>query len=177
MSVVCRPTDEESGAVLSLRVGLATADLLERYVGGSIRLKWPNDLMLADRKLGGILCEARWQGGSLGWVAVGLGLNVSNPIPDDLRAVATSLREEGSAVEADELAELLAAAIGQLSALTGGLDPGELARFDRRDWLAGRALVEPAVGAAAGVDAAGQLLVRAPDRSVIPCRSGHVVLG
>src|SRR4029077_14678071 len=50
-----------------------------------IALKWPNDLMLDDRKVGGILGEARWQGESLAWVAVGLGLNVQNALPAAVR--------------------------------------------------------------------------------------------
>ena len=52
--------------LLSLRAGLAVAELLETLgAEGRIALKWPNDLMLDDRKCGGILCEARWQGAAL----------------------------------------------------------------------------------------------------------------
>ena len=47
--------------VLSLRVGLALAPALEPFCDERVRLKWPNDLYVGRRKLGGILVEARWR--------------------------------------------------------------------------------------------------------------------
>jgi len=91
LSVLARPASTGL-EVLSLRAGLAVAVLLDRLgAAGRVELKWPNDLMLDDRKVGGILCEARWQGGTLAWVAVGLGLNVTNAPPPELAATATHL--------------------------------------------------------------------------------------
>jgi len=58
--------------VISVRVGLAVADAVDALLGrGETRLKWPNDVLLADRKLAGILCEGRWHGERLQWLAVG----------------------------------------------------------------------------------------------------------
>jgi BirA family biotin operon repressor/biotin-[acetyl-CoA-carboxylase] ligase len=56
------------------------------------RLKWPNDLVVDDRKLGGILAEAVLEGGELRAVVVGMGLNVNwpLPLPDDLAETATA---------------------------------------------------------------------------------------
>ena len=77
--------------VLSLRAGLAVADVLDGLPSvPPVLLKWPNDLMVGERKVGGMLCEARWQGTTLAWVAVGLGLNVRNPIPAELADRAVS---------------------------------------------------------------------------------------
>jgi len=74
LSVLSRPATAGLELV-SLRAGLAVAELLERLgVSGRIMIKWPNDLMLDDRKTGGLLCEARWQGAALAWVVIGLGL-------------------------------------------------------------------------------------------------------
>ena len=58
--------------------------------------------MLDDRKLGGVLCEARWEGDALAWVAVGVGINVRNPIPARLASTAVALAEvlPGSTPEA-----------------------------------------------------------------------------
>ncbi|MEO0824875.1 MAG: biotin--[acetyl-CoA-carboxylase] ligase [Cyanobacteria bacterium J06635_15] len=47
-----------------------------------VRLKWPNDLILCGRKLGGILTESRLVAGRIAWVVVGVGLNWSNRVPD-----------------------------------------------------------------------------------------------
>src|SRR5690606_9256508 len=65
--------------VLSLRIGLRLAPVLERWTPTPVRLKWPNDLLVDDRKLGGILVEARWRGERLDWVAIGLGINLAPP--------------------------------------------------------------------------------------------------
>ena len=81
LSALYRPPSTGGLELLSVRVGLAVARALDPYVPTPVRLKWPNDLMHDGRKLGGILCEARWQGAALGWIAVGVGLNVRNPVP------------------------------------------------------------------------------------------------
>src|SRR5262245_17469457 len=94
LSVLYRLPSPGGVELLSLRLGLLVAAALEGTAPElPVMLKWPNDLILRDRKLGGILCEARWQGESLAWVAAGLGLNVTNSIPDELRHTATALGE------------------------------------------------------------------------------------
>src|SRR3989441_4832476 len=50
------------------------------------RSKWPNDALLGDRKLAGILCEGRWQGNTPQWLALGVGVNVRNAIPAAVRS-------------------------------------------------------------------------------------------
>lgn len=59
--------------------GIATA-LRDR--GIPVRIKWPNDLMLGDRKLGGILTETRVQQGTIAKAVVGVGINWANPVPE-----------------------------------------------------------------------------------------------
>ncbi|MCX7027632.1 MAG: biotin--[acetyl-CoA-carboxylase] ligase [Spirochaetes bacterium] len=75
---------------LPLRVGLAGACALRsRYPGLDIRLKWPNDLMALNKKMGGILCEF-----SNEWFFAGIGLNLSRAAyPDQLACKATSIDE------------------------------------------------------------------------------------
>lgn len=61
---------------LSLAVGVATVDALEREGVGGLQLKWPNDVMLRHRKLGGILIETvNARDGTLD-VIIGVGINV-----------------------------------------------------------------------------------------------------
>jgi len=77
---------------LSFAVGTATA--LRRAGFPRVALKWPNDLLLGERKLAGILAEARGDGME-GGLVVGLGLNVNqqaSDFPVPLRETATSLR-------------------------------------------------------------------------------------
>jgi BirA family biotin operon repressor/biotin-[acetyl-CoA-carboxylase] ligase len=162
--------------VISLRVGLAVADAIQGRVPEPLQLKWPNDLMLEGRKVGGVLCEARWQGDALGWVAVGIGMNVRNRIPDELGASAVSLAELIPETTVDEIAEPVVAALRVLDLASGRLSPSELNRFARRDWLRGRTIREPVTGTVTGVGEDGALLVRVASGSDVSLRSGPVEL-
>jgi BirA family biotin operon repressor/biotin-[acetyl-CoA-carboxylase] ligase len=176
LSVLARPATAGL-ELLSLRAGLAVAELLGRLgAGHRIGLKWPNDLMLDDRKTGGILCEARWHGASLAWVVIGLGLNVGNRPPPELEASATRLGAALAGLTPDALVEPVVAALRVVDAAAGPLTDGEQARFAARDWLRGRALDAPVAGTAAGVADDGALLVRRADGTTVPVRAGSVAV-
>src|SRR2546426_11723367 len=95
------PPPLPAAGVLSLRIGLVLADVVEEVLGvrppslsgPRAALKWPNDVLVGDRKVAGILCESRWQGDTLQWLGVGIGVNVVNGIPAGLAERAASLRE------------------------------------------------------------------------------------
>ncbi len=147
--------------LLSLRAGLAVAGVLDGIPAvNPVRLKWPNDLIVHDRKVGGLLVEARWQGDRLQWVAIGLGLNVSNDLPTGLRDRATSLRAYCAETTVEALAEPLARALQGLELEAPRLSEDELGAYARRDWLRGRPVSSPVEGAAHGIGADGRLLVR-----------------
>ncbi len=176
LSVLCRPTSLPALEVLSLRVALSIADAIEHLVpSAGLLLKWPNDLMLTGRKAGGILCEARWQGSVLGWVGVGVGINVTNPIPEELQGRAARLAAVAPGLEPEQLLAPLIAAIDGAAMRSGALQEDELGAFHRRDWLLGRHLAEPVVGVADGVESDGRLRVRVPS-GITLLRSGGVVL-
>jgi BirA family biotin operon repressor/biotin-[acetyl-CoA-carboxylase] ligase len=155
--------------LLPLRAGLAVADV----AGGGALVKWPNDVLLEDRKLAGILVEARPSGG---WAVLGIGINVAvDPaaLPPELRDRAATLGRPPSALE-PTLRELLAA-------LAARLDEPAAASLDAlraRDALRGRAVRwSGGAGTGAGIDAAGSLLVRLADGSVLTLDAGEVHLG
>ncbi len=167
MSVIVRPP-AAALEVLSVKIGLRLAEALDRLLvaPASIALKWPNDLLIAGRKVAGILCEARWQGDRLGWVVASVGLNVRNPVPSGLEDRATRLADHGFAAGPESLADPLRTAILTAAAGAGGLDAAELADFTARDWLRGRALADPAQAVALGITPSGKLRLRRPDGSV-----------
>jgi biotin-[acetyl-CoA-carboxylase] ligase BirA-like protein len=105
--------------------GIALARGLSRAFGLPVRLKWPNDLLVVGRKLGGILVEARGVGKE-GYAVIGIGLNVT-ATAEDLTGLpgATSLQLAGAPTETlVEDAPLLAL----LDVLDGtlGSEPGDL---------------------------------------------------
>jgi BirA family biotin operon repressor/biotin-[acetyl-CoA-carboxylase] ligase len=176
LSVLSRPATTGLELV-SLRAGLSVAELLDRLgVSGRIMIKWPNDLMLDDRKTGGLLCEARWQGAALAWVVIGLGLNVMNPPDAELEPSATYLGLATPGLQASDLAEPVITTLREVDAGAGVLTPVEQRHFAARDWLRGRALDAPVEGVAAGVAEDGTLLVRREQGAVASVRAGTVVL-
>ena len=145
LSVLARPA-EAGLELLSLRVGLVVAGVLERLgVGGALRLKWPNDLMLGERKFGGVLCEARWQGAMPAWVTVGVGLNVANAPPEELAAVATYLASSRPGLTPEALVVPVIDAVRAIDPVGGSLTPSELAEL-RPARLAPRARARGAGG-------------------------------
>lgn len=175
MSILYREVSEPGLEFLSLRIGLAVVTAIESTIPGlRLGLKWPNDVMLGDRKAGGVLCEARWQGAQLGWVGVGVGINVVNPIPEELKDSAVALATAG----ATNVEELVAPVVTRLRELRLGvtaMPPEELAEFRGRDWLQGRPLTEPVAGIARGIAADGALLVERVDGSMVSAKAGRVI--
>lgn len=156
LGYIARPAAPLESGVLGLRVGLALVDALAT-LGFEPRLKWPNDVMVSDRKAAGILCEARTdERGS--WVAIGVGINVRGPLPDTIAATAVAL----STVRPDVgRVAVLERFVPRLHALSGAprLTENERRAFARCDWLRDRPLTEPIAGTARGIDPDGALLV------------------
>ena len=162
LSVVARPTRTDALEALSLRIGLALASLLELEFPAlpTIGLKWPNDLVLGDRKLAGILCEARWSGSACQWVVIGVGLNVRNPLSDALAGGATRLADWAPEADAEVLSGPCVAAVTLAARAAGPLSGIELNAFAARDALTGRRVLDPVAGTADGITAGGALRVR-----------------
>ncbi|HEY5014970.1 MAG TPA: biotin--[acetyl-CoA-carboxylase] ligase, partial [Acidimicrobiia bacterium] len=92
------PPDERHLALVV--AALAAIDAVDDHCGFRPRLKWPNDLVVDDRKLAGLLAEAL-PGGE---IVVGMGLNVDwATFPTEIEATATACNREGRAVPRDEL--------------------------------------------------------------------------
>ena len=162
LSVVARPARTDALEALSLRVGLAVAAALELASAPLPRLgiKWPNDIVVAGRKLAGILCEARWTGGRCQWVVIGLGVNVRNPIPPELERIAVAMSSWDPAADPAALAAPIGAAIGLAARGAGPLTEPELRAFASRDALANARVSDPVAGIAEGIGANGALRVR-----------------
>ena len=79
-------------AQIAFVAALAVADLASTYAPASkVSLKWPNDTLLAGRKMSGILVESGPGGGGL-WLAVGIGVNLGEA-PTDIERLATALAD------------------------------------------------------------------------------------
>ena len=175
LGMLLRPPVPVAG-VLSLRIGLVLADVVEAVVPGRRpELKWPNDVLVDDRKVAGILCESRWQGDALQWLGVGVGINVANAVPAELEQQAISLSELRPGVRRIDVLDVLVPALVRLTAHGAQLTEFECAAFARRDWLRGRHIRAPLAGRAAGIRPDGALLVDTGAGTTM-VRDGHVEL-
>lgn len=164
---------------LSLAVGVALVRGLQRVGVDGVRLKWPNDLLLSDRKLGGILVEL--QPGDVRSAVIGIGINLRLPAAAVEGIEPASLEETGVAISREALTATL------LEALCATLDDYGLAGFPavRQAWERANAhagkqvqILGPGIvleGQCRGVDADGALLLET-DRGVERIISGDVSL-
>ncbi len=98
LSIVLRPkVSPEAMNLLPLHVAVIAAQAIENSTHLKVECKWPNDLLINKKKVGGILIEGSIREGKLDYVVVGLGLNVNQTsFPPDLLQKATSLRLESN---------------------------------------------------------------------------------
>jgi BirA family biotin operon repressor/biotin-[acetyl-CoA-carboxylase] ligase len=111
------PADDLSRGLSSVPLlsAVAVAKAVQAVSGLKPSLKWPNDILVGDRKLGGLLCESSLSGQSKTFVVVGIGLNVNSrreSFPEDIREIATSIVAETGRL--CDRASLLAALLSEL---------------------------------------------------------------
>ena len=176
ISVLRRPSASIESAVLSLRVGIELAAALEPLVGHPVALKWPNDLVVGERKAGGILCEMRWHGARPAWVAIGVGINVANRLPDGLRPTATRLAEVAPEISVARIRDAVIPVLRTVRVDATVLDRLELEAFDRRNWLRGRVVSSPIHGTVGGIDQSGGLELTGRDGTRHILRTGDLTL-
>ena len=171
-SILLRPPPGRNVPELSLVAGVAVADALERTLGLSVQLKWPNDVMLRRRKVAGCLAEVRD-----GVVVLGIGLNVNqtrDELPEHAGSVLTLTGRESdreallSALLQDLEARYSDWSEGGLDAVYEGLGP--------RDFLRGRRVsVNGTSGVATMINREGRLEIQVGHGEVVTVESGEVV--
>lgn len=175
LSIAFPASEGVSQEALSLRVGLALAEAVQRLGGRGVGLKWPNDLLWQGKKLGGILIEARRAG-----VVVGIGLNHLRRRHDRgaIEQPTTSLQDvlgRRLPTRSRVLAEIVRGVLHEL----GEVSMTWNARFARFDVLNGRSIrvIEAEniawFGVAEGIDAQGYLRVNTA-KGVRLCHAGEV---
>jgi BirA family biotin operon repressor/biotin-[acetyl-CoA-carboxylase] ligase len=169
---------------LSLAVGVAVAEAVEAEVGVALELKWPNDLLLEGRKLGGILVElVRIEEREV--AIIGIGINVRQPA-HVASAIDQPWADLASRVPApisrNALAAAIIAATLRIFEIVGD---GAFERVVRPRWLKRDAFADRPVtvagptlrieGVARGIDGTGALLVETPE-ALRAIASGEVSL-
>lgn len=180
VSVLLRPRlDPQQTALFSFAAALAVHQAVrEALPEAALALKWPNDVLVSDKKISGILLEAAPpENGLVDWLVVGAGINVAHH-PETALYPTTSLAAEGAQVTAEKI----------LEAFLEGLDHwrSTLSRdgFEplRKAWLAHaktgpmkvRLPQETLEGAFGGLDSHGNLILRLADGAERAIAAGDV---
>ena len=172
---------------VTLAIGIGIAQALERLGARGVGLKWPNDLVVRDGKLGGILTETRSSGGGVLTVVIGIGINIDLSNVGQAESIRSRIgyaSDLASCVrELPSRSHISAALIEALfNSLATFEDDGFAdfhAQWDRFDWLHGqRVRVEQDGGIVAGlcqgIDGDGALLLRT-DGGRIRILSGSIL--
>lgn len=92
-SMILRPPFVKNLQLITLLTGVSVAASIRKSFGLEARLKWPNDVLLNGKKVGGVLVEGKIESDSVHYIIVGIGVNVNNELPPELRETATSIHE------------------------------------------------------------------------------------
>jgi BirA family biotin operon repressor/biotin-[acetyl-CoA-carboxylase] ligase len=170
MTLVTRPAVAPALAPrISLMASVAVAEAIESLYGLPARVKWPNDVLISDRKVCGILAEMEGECDVVHYVNVGVGLN-ANAVVGEIQTGAVSLAELlGAPVDRKRLVRAVVEGVLARLSLLG--DAFTLDEWRRRAVTIGREVSiaggrEPVVGTALDIDSTGALLVRQADGSV-----------
>ncbi len=173
---------------LTLLAAAATARAVEETLGLKLEIKWPNDLELDGRKLGGVLAEARTESARIPYAVVGIGLNAHAPLEvfaGEIDRPVTSLDVAmGVPIDRDRLiGRVLGACLAGYDDFCARGPAAGLDEWNRRSATAGRLLrVELAKGTIEGwdegVDEEGRLILRLPGEGTVTRRvaAGEVLL-
>jgi BirA family biotin operon repressor/biotin-[acetyl-CoA-carboxylase] ligase len=178
LSILLRPARAMAEAGLfSLICGIAVAEALEGLGARDLRLKWPNDVLLGEAKLAGILIDASAKQDRLEWLVAGIGVNL-RAAPEIPGRATAALAAQGLVIPPetaawavlDRLALWLEAAPAQIRAawLARGPAPGAPLQLARG--------AEVLRGRFAGLSEAGELLLRREDR-IEAVNTGEILLG
>ena len=166
-SVILRPDLEPDSAMLAT---MAASVSIHRAVKDICHLdtiiKWPNDVLLNDKKVAGVLTELHGEKGRIEYMVMGIGINVNNDLPEDLESTATSLRNAGGEeVDLEVLFHHLLATMDQIYSLIKEDRHSEI----RKMWLDSTNIVGKKVrltethpcreGLVTGIDQKGRLLL------------------
>jgi BirA family transcriptional regulator, biotin operon repressor / biotin---[acetyl-CoA-carboxylase] ligase len=181
-SAVVRPFTAEESPLLPLAVPLAVCETAEAVAPVRCQVKWPNDIWIDERKVSGVLVEARPEEG---WAVIGVGLNVAiadDEFPPELRETAVSLlpteadggRPPGGAPGVRRALRALNESLDRW--LEAGRDQ-VLSAYRARDALSGKRISwDGGEGRAEEIDERGHLVVEKPDGERVALGAGEVHL-
>ncbi len=187
MSIVLKPyISPRDATVLTLMSAVSCATAIKKCSSIPVTIKWPNDLMVSGRKLGGILTEIKADMDRISYAIVGIGINVNLDLmdmPGEIGSFATSIKHHsGDLYPRTKIAVEILKEMDKWYAVL--LNIGKKPIAD--EWMLlsstiGRAVKVTVGGAvftgiAGSIDEEGMLMLKLPDNSVKKINAGDVVI-
>ena len=184
MSLVLKlELEAEYASMLTLVQAMAVAKAIEEICGLKAQIKWPNDILINEKKVCGILTEMNMEGTRISSIIIGTGINVNqDDFPKEISKIATSLKKESGKVQSREnlvkrICELFEEYFEMFMAskdLSGILE-----EYNLRLISSGRRVKvldpqEEFIGEALGINSQGELLVKKESGEIVKIYAGEV---
>ncbi len=187
VSIILRPKIEPKEATLiTIMAAVACTTALRRVTGLHVTIKWPNDLMVSDKKIGGILSELKTDHGRIIYAVVGIGINVNVDIdtyPADVQEIATSVKNEtGMSYSREVVISEILNEIDYWYKILNGMGKGILLlEWQKLTSTLGREVKvtvgkETFTGLAESIDSEGMLILRLPSGMLKKINSGNLTI-
>lgn len=187
LSVIVRPDmPARYGVILTLMSAVACVSAIQKVSSVPLSIKWPNDLMVADKKMGGILCEMKTEADNIAYAVIGVGININvddSDLPDDIRTTATSVRLETGRLQSRTLyaLEIIKSLDYWYNILLKAGNMPIIDSWQRLSSTVGRRVTATSeeikfTGVAEGVDTEGALILRLADNTVTKISAGDVTI-
>lgn len=183
-TILLRPQiSPDKASMLTLVMAHAVAVAIREYTGLEAQIKWPNDIVVADKKVCGILCEMKLAGTDLDYCVAGVGVNVGKQeFAEDIQDKATSLEEQlGSTLDREGLLLAIVDRFEKGYERFLGYEDLSFLREEYNEWLVNQnrqvRVLEPQgeyEGVAKGITATGELLVECTDGRIQKVYAGEV---
>lgn len=187
MSVILKPEIPPTDAtILTLMTAVACASAVKKLTSIPVSIKWPNDLIVGNKKLCGILTEIRADMDRISTAVIGIGININletQDMPDDIKTLATSIK-----LETGEPQSRTVFAVEILKGIDKWYDV--LIRLGKKiiieEWLQLSSTIGQTVtvttgntvltGIAEGIDNEGMLILKLPDASFKKISAGDLTV-
>ncbi|MBF0329765.1 MAG: biotin--[acetyl-CoA-carboxylase] ligase [Nitrospirae bacterium] len=186
VSVILKhPLPVNKSGLLSLMAAVASCSALNKFASLKTGIKWPNDVLCNERKLGGILTTLKSSGDFVKHAVLGIGLNINisrDEFPEEISATTTSARiETGAELSRKDIArELLANIDFWYKKLTSGEEEDIISTWTKLSITLGKKVTAKTAdgfysGIAEAIDDKGMLLIRLDDNSLKKISSGEII--
>ncbi len=187
MSIILKPViGTHDVTLLTIMASVACAKALGEATGLNVSIKWPNDLMVSNKKIGGILTELKIEHNKIVYAVVGIGINVNiehDAFPEDLKETATSLKNEtGKAYHREDIVSRVLDEIDIWYGFLKKMDRKKLlAEWEKNTSTLGKKVKvivgkETLVGLAESIDNDGRLVLKLPSGERKRISSGDLIL-